>query len=82
FVLQDQADPAHEPLVPDNPAYYQAEYEVEKIVKHTKSKDGSFLFLVKWVGYPHSENTWQTADDLVNAKAILDRYLSKHRISA
>ncbi|KAG0195860.1 hypothetical protein BGX33_002440, partial [Mortierella sp. NVP41] len=43
---------------PSNPAYCQAEYKVEKNIKHTKSKDGSFLFLAKWVGYPHSENTW------------------------
>jgi hypothetical protein len=81
FVNQDQEETIQEPLIPDNPAYYQAEYEVEKIVKHSKSTDGSLIFLVKWVGYPHSENTWQTADDLSNAQDLLDQYLSKHRVS-
>ncbi|KAK5809711.1 hypothetical protein F5H01DRAFT_256570, partial [Linnemannia elongata] len=50
------------------------EYEVEKIVKHSKAADGSSIFLVKWVGYPHSENTWQTAGDLSNAQVLLDQY--------
>jgi hypothetical protein len=80
FVPQDP-DIDQEPLIPENPAYYQVEYEVEKIVKHTKSPDGSVSFLVKWVGYPHSANTWQTAEDLVNAQDLLDQYLSKHRVS-
>lgn len=69
------------PLVPDNPEYYHEEYEVEKIVKHQKLTDGSFLFLVKWVGYPHSANTWQTAEDLINAQEVLDKYKSTRGVS-
>jgi hypothetical protein len=46
-----------------------------------KLPDGTLRFLVKWVGYPHSQNSWQTAEDLANAKDLLDQYLSKRRIS-
>lgn len=73
FVLSEPTDAEQEPLVPDNPEYYQEEYEVEKIIKHTKSANGFPRFLVKWVGYPHSENTWQTVGKLVNAQGILDQ---------
>lgn len=81
FVNQDQEETTEEPLILDNPTYYHAEYEVEKIVKHSKAADGSSIFLVKWVGYPHSENTWQTAGDLSNAQVLLDQYLSKQWVS-
>jgi hypothetical protein len=81
FILPEPTDTDQEPLIPDNPEYYQEEYEVEKILKHDKLPDGTLRFLVKWVGYPHSQNTWQTAEDLANAKDLLDQYLSKRRIS-
>jgi len=63
-----------EPLVPDTSAYYQEEYEVERIVKHKKLKDGSLRFLVKWTGYPHSANTWQTIEDLEHSQERLQEY--------
>ncbi|KAG9066391.1 hypothetical protein KI688_001617 [Linnemannia hyalina] len=44
FVNQDQEEAIQEaiqePLIPDNPAYYQVEYEFEKIIKHSKSGGG------------------------------------------
>ena len=38
-------------------------YEVEKIIK-MKIQKGKNLFLVKWVGYPSSENTWEPKENL------------------
>ncbi|KAH7049532.1 hypothetical protein BKA57DRAFT_528730 [Linnemannia elongata] len=81
FILPEPTDAEQEPLVPDDPEYYQEEYEVEKIVKHTKSSNGAPYFFIKWVGYPDLENTWQTVEDLANAKELLDQYLFKHRVS-
>lgn len=52
----------------------QEEYEVEAILKHRKNKQGRIEYLVKWQGYPNSDNTWQTSKDLNNAKQILDVY--------
>jgi chromobox protein 3 len=40
-------------------------YEVEKIVdsSHNK-KTGSTQYLVKWKGYPSTQNTWEPAENL------------------
>jgi transposase InsO family protein len=68
----------NDPIVPDkeDSGYYQEEYEVEHIVRHTKRPNGKYRFLVKWKGYPHSQNTWQTYEDLENARDVLDDYLA------
>ena len=52
----------------------EEEYEVETIVRHKRVKGGSLRYLVKWVGYPTSENSWQSEEHLENAKEILDAY--------
>jgi transposase InsO family protein len=63
-----------EPLEANEDDYYQAEYEVERILKHKMLRDGSPRFLIKWVGYPRSKSTWQTLDDLANAQECLAEY--------
>ena len=36
------------------------EYEVEKIIKHRRYGQGKMLqYLIKWKGYPESDNTWE-----------------------
>lgn len=74
FLDDDPVDTVSSPLIHEDGSYYQEEYEVERIVKHKKTKDGSLRFLVKWVGYPHSGNTWQSAADLDNAHDCLQEY--------
>ena len=39
-------------------------YEVEKLLQVRKTK-GAWKFLVKWVGYDSTENSWVTYSDLV-----------------
>jgi hypothetical protein len=39
-------------------------YEVEKLVQMRKTK-GAWNFLVKWVGYDSTENSWVMYSDLV-----------------
>ena len=38
-------------------------YSVEKIVKK-RVVEGRIQYLLKWVGYPDSENTWEPEDNL------------------
>jgi Chromo (CHRromatin Organisation MOdifier) domain len=49
-----------------------AVYEVELIIDKWKKGRGT-QYLVKWKGYPHSENTWEPASSLTKAQdAIRD----------
>ncbi len=41
-------------------------YEVEKIVSKRKRADGKVEYLLKYLGYPHSANTWELADNVVD----------------
>ena len=52
----------------------EEEYKVETIVRHKRVKGGSLWYLIKWVGYPISKNSWQSEEHLENAKEILDAY--------
>eukprot|EP00462_Mataza_sp_D1_P027983 CAMPEP_0175175224 /NCGR_PEP_ID=MMETSP0087-20121206/33081_1 /TAXON_ID=136419 /ORGANISM="Unknown Unknown, Strain D1" /LENGTH=548 /DNA_ID=CAMNT_0016466805 /DNA_START=24 /DNA_END=1671 /DNA_ORIENTATION=- len=55
----------------------EQEFEVEKIITSRKAKKGNGLeYLVKWKGYPDSENTWQPEDSLDNALELLTSYLA------
>jgi hypothetical protein len=38
-------------------------YEVEAIVRH-RTFGGQLKYLLKWTGYPSSENTWQAPETL------------------
>ena len=51
------------------------EYEVEKILKH-RSRRGRRQYLVKWLGFPDTENSWVTANDL-HAPDLLSEYLKR-----
>ncbi|CAK5269190.1 unnamed protein product [Mycena citricolor] len=46
------------------------EWEVEEIVKEQKVDQGK-QYLVKWKGWPHSENTWEPSQHLTHAKKVL-----------
>jgi transposase InsO family protein len=60
--------------------HYQAdgndEWEVENIIQHRK-RNNSDEYLVKWLGYPDSENTWEPATNLTNCQQLLSRYLQR-----
>ena len=52
--------PPPEPVLFDN---HEPEYEVERILKH-RSRRGCTQYLVKWTGYPDTENSWVNEADL------------------
>src|SRR4051794_25451824 len=49
------------------------EYEVERIIGERKRYNRS-EFLVKWKGYPDSDNTWEPLKNLDNAKKALEEF--------
>ncbi|KIN98979.1 hypothetical protein M404DRAFT_30943 [Pisolithus tinctorius Marx 270] len=51
----------------------EEEYEVEAIVGHKRSSRGH-AFLIKWKGYPSSENSWQKESHLEHADDTLSTY--------
>jgi hypothetical protein len=43
----------------------EEEYQVEHIMGHRKMGRGNKLqYLVKWLGYPDSDNTWEPVDQI------------------
>lgn len=53
------------------------EWEIEGILKHREDADGNREFLIKWRGYPDSENSWEPEDNLENAKEAKESYLER-----
>ncbi|KIO09531.1 hypothetical protein M404DRAFT_22029 [Pisolithus tinctorius Marx 270] len=66
-------------------------WEVEAILKHkhvhkikSSSKGASatlqqkYLYLVKWLSYPHSQNSWESEENLINAPEVLREYSSDY----
>ena len=51
----------------------EKEYEVKAIIGHKKRGRG-FLYLMKWVGYPTSENSWKPEGNLTHARETLSKY--------
>jgi hypothetical protein len=71
-----------EPADPETPLQYnfhyeqeeENEFEVEKIIQH-RGKGNGREYLVKWLGYPDSENTWEPTTHLTNCRQLLRQYL-------
>ncbi|KAF1796555.1 hypothetical protein FB192DRAFT_1405045 [Mucor lusitanicus] len=55
----------------------EEEYEVERVESHQitgKGKRAKLVYLVKWKNYPDSDNTWEPASAVENAKQLVDEY--------
>ncbi|EXJ93333.1 hypothetical protein A1O1_01725 [Capronia coronata CBS 617.96] len=49
----------------------EVEYEVERILaQHTT--DGKILYLVKWLGYPDEQCTWEPKESFLNPQTLAD----------
>ena len=66
-----------EPADPETPLqttfHFQTEEDDEFEVEQILGKQGQ-RYLVKWKGYPHSENTWEPKEHLTNCQTALQRF--------
>ena len=51
----------------------EPEYEVEKILDR-RGRHPNFKYLVKWEGYPDSDNSWEPINNLRNAKDLIEEF--------
>jgi hypothetical protein len=59
----------------------EEEYQVEHIMGHQNMGQGKKLqYLVKWEGYPDSDNTWEPATQ-IHAPNLIKHYQKQHRLS-
>ncbi len=62
--------------------HYQAdgndEWEVEKIIQQRK-RGPQYEYLVKWLGYPDSESTWEPTTNLKNCQELLRAFRGSQR---
>ena len=72
---EDSKNPNH-PQPPPDVIEGEPEWEVEQILD-SKFAHGSLKFLVKWLGWPNSENSWQDEDNLENAPEIVAEFYKK-----
>ncbi|KAG5344041.1 ZN235 protein, partial [Acromyrmex heyeri] len=55
------------------------EYNVDKILaKRFNTKKRCSEYLIKWEGYPHENNTWESAEALATYKSLLDEFERSH----
>ena len=78
---QDKFDRFDTPLPPVHIENGVEEYEAEAILA-TKKKRGKQVYLVKWKGYGHHENTWQTEEDFENSPQLLQDFKASRRRSS
>ena len=57
----------------------QEEYEVEAILSHKQLGRG-YSYLIKWKGYPSSDNSWEPEQNIVNAPELLPLYKRQHQL--
>lgn len=65
------------PIITDidiQPENDEVEYEVEKIVDTRTTTSGQQEYLVKWEGYPESENTWEPTENLNHCSEKLQTF--------
>jgi len=76
-----------EPADPNTPTqktfYYDTEeeneFEVERIEKHEPAIYGDY-YLVKWKGYPETENTWEHENNLKNCQQKIKEYYQRNPV--
>ena len=49
------------------------DYEVERILEK-KGTGKRLRYLVKWIGWPEEDNTWEPVDNLTNAKDLITAF--------
>ena len=58
---------------PSDEEMEEEEFVVGKVKRRKIGEDGKELFLIKWEGYPDSENTWEPREYL-NCPKLIAKY--------
>ncbi|TFY62606.1 hypothetical protein EVG20_g6644 [Dentipellis fragilis] len=57
----------------------EQEFEVEDIIKSRHfGKNKRLQYLIKWRGYPHSDNSWEPAGHLTHAQKLITAFYKRH----
>jgi hypothetical protein len=78
FADDDANDIDPPPLIIDD----DYEWEVDQILTHRTGRNGQQQYLVKWSGYSSIHNTWESIDNLVNAKDKIRDYHKEQHLQA
>jgi hypothetical protein len=86
FPTSDEPLPDDSPVTDDLGDYYEAQYEVEKILAHRFNSKSELQYKVRWAGYAAEHDSWQTLEDVSSApdeiqayrRTLSDRALQKH----
>ena len=56
----------------------EEEYEVEKVIDAKQiGKKKKWHYLIKWKGYPTSDNSWEPEDNIQGSKELIEGVLEK-----
>jgi hypothetical protein len=78
-LLQPYQDPSvfpdREIVIPPPPVTIanEIEYEVEKILDHRRHRK-QLQYLVKWVGYPEHDASWEPVENLEHSAELITEY--------
>ena len=71
--------PNYERPTPEIVNEEEGHYEIEDILMARPTRNRkSTQYLIKWKGYPASENLWLPEKELTNTKELLDQFKQKH----
>ena len=66
---------------PPNNIDQHEEWEIERILRHRKFRNGTYKFQILWKGYPIEEASWEFEDDLENAPELLLDYKNSRNLA-
>ena len=71
--IPTRVQPPPQPVIVDNQVEFEAEEVLDSKIMHKR-----LFYLVKWKGYPVSDNSWEPAPNLANAKDLVDSFHVKY----
>jgi hypothetical protein len=78
-----QHGPNHERPTPEIVNSEEGHYEIESILMARPTRNRkSTQYLVKWKGYPESENSWLPEKELSHAQELLKEFKQRTRVQA